>query len=51
MQPNITTEEIASKLSITRRTVAHYIKEMKKEGKLIRQNGRKNGYWKINNNG
>ncbi|GHV66208.1 hypothetical protein FACS1894199_09150 [Bacteroidia bacterium] len=46
-KPTITTSEIAFKLSVTTRTVANYIRQLKKEKRLIREGGRKEGKWLV----
>ena len=50
---DITTEEIANKLNLNRRTISRDIEELKKEEKIQRMGGRKEGFWQIlisNNN-
>lgn len=46
--PHYSMQEIADKLSISRKTVATRIKSLKEHGILERIGATKNGYWKIN---
>lgn len=46
-KPSITTEELAQILIITRRTVIRDIDSLKKQNKIRRIGGRKDGYWEI----
>lgn len=46
--PNYSMQEIADKLSISRKTVASRIKSLKEQRILERIGATKNGYWKIN---
>jgi ATP-dependent DNA helicase RecG len=43
----ITTDEIAEKLGLARRTILREMESLKKEHKIERIGGRKNGYWEI----
>jgi predicted HTH transcriptional regulator len=47
--PNITTTEIASNLSVTRRTIARDIEQLKVQQKVKRKGTDKSGSWEINN--
>ena len=43
----ITATEMAKDLSVTKRTVERYIKELRDEGRLVRKGSARGGYWKI----
>ena len=45
--PTATASSIAEALSITKRTVERYIKELREEGKLVRQGSARAGQWKV----
>ena len=45
--PTITTSELAQKLNIKFRTFQRYISQLQEMGFLIREGGRKEGYWVI----
>lgn len=46
-KPGITVDEIASHLELTRRTILRGIDNLKKQNKVERIGGRKNGYWAV----
>jgi ATP-dependent DNA helicase RecG len=46
-KPDITSDEIAHILNLTRRTILRDIGELKKENRIKRIEGRKDGYWAI----
>ena len=46
-RPQITQKELAIQIGASIATVQRIIKKLIKEGKLVRMNGKKNGYWKI----
>ncbi len=48
IDPTITSNEIAQKLSISRKTVSQKIKYLKEEGLIERVGSDRSGYWKIN---
>ena len=48
--PNITVDELSLKINVVRRTILRKIAQLKKEGKLDREGGRKEGTWIIKNN-
>jgi len=43
----ITATEMAKDLSVTKRTVERYIKELRDEGRLVRKGSARGGYWEI----
>lgn len=45
--PEITTSEIANELKISTRMVEKYISQLKKDGKIARVGGRKEGHWEV----
>jgi predicted HTH transcriptional regulator len=45
--PEITTADLSDKLNIPFRTVQRHIEKLKKENKLLRKDGRKNGSWVV----
>ncbi|MCD7764505.1 MAG: HTH domain-containing protein [Lachnospiraceae bacterium] len=45
--PASTMAEMAAKLNVTKRTIERTIKRLRENGKLIRQGGKRYGYWKI----
>lgn len=46
-KPDITSDEIAEQLKVTRRTVERNLESLKKKGIIERIGSKKNGYWKI----
>ncbi len=46
-QANITIPQIAEILKLTERTIKRHITKLKKENKIVRIGGRKDGYWEI----
>ena len=46
-EPNITMEEMAVKLDVTRRTIEREIKKLRESDCIEREGGRKIGYWKV----
>ena len=44
---NITIKELTSILNISRDTINEHISKLKKENKLDRKGGRKDGYWDV----
>ena len=46
--PKISATALARTLSLGKRTVERYIKELRDEGKLMRRGSARGGYWKIN---
>ncbi len=46
--PHIKTEELAKKLNVSPRTIKSEIKVLVNDGKIERVNGKRYGYWKIN---
>ena len=45
--PNITTNEMAQKAGIKFRTLQRYISQLQTLGILVREGGRKDGYWVV----
>ena len=45
--PDITTEELAMKLNVTRRTVQRYLDKLKQQGLIVRIGPDKGGHWKV----
>ncbi|MCF8429453.1 MAG: helix-turn-helix domain-containing protein [Bacteroidia bacterium] len=45
--PSITTELIAEKLNVTRRTILRDMEKLKKKAKVIYLGSQKKGYWQI----
>ena len=45
--PQITASQLAQFLNVTKRTVERYMKELREEGKIIREGSDKTGYWRI----
>ena len=45
--PSITTELIAEKLNVTRRTILRDLEKLKKSGKVVYAGSQKKGYWQI----
>ena len=45
--PNITTNEMAQKTGIKFRTLQRYIAQLQTLGILVREGGRKDGYWVV----
>ena len=45
--PNIKSDEIALRLNVSVRTVKNIIATLKNDGKIVRINGKKYGYWKV----
>ena len=46
-KPDITSDEIAEQLKVTRRTVERNLESLKKKGIIERIGSKKDGYWKI----
>lgn len=44
-KPDITQEELAKELNTSRRIIQKYMKSLQKLGKIIRLDGKRNGYW------
>jgi len=47
VNPNVTTDELASQLNMSRRNIAKHIAKLKEEEKLKRIGPDKGGYWKV----
>ena len=47
--PDISTQEIAGQIGISKRTVLRNIKTLKEKGILVRCGSNTKGYWKLNN--
>lgn len=47
--PDISTQEIALQIGISKRTVLRNIKTLKEKGILVRCGSNTKGYWKLNN--
>jgi ATP-dependent DNA helicase RecG len=47
VNPNLSYDEIAEKLSISRRTVSRDMKELQESGKIKRVGNNRNGYWEV----
>ncbi|MDR1894088.1 MAG: winged helix-turn-helix transcriptional regulator [Spirochaetales bacterium] len=45
--PAITYEEIANKLSLTRKTIQRHIQELKNKGRIRRIGSDKTGHWDV----
>ena len=45
--PHITTEEIAEKLNVTKRTILRDIEKLKKDSQIVYTGSAKGGFWKI----
>ena len=47
LSPRIKQKELAEKVGISVSSVQRVIKKMVKEGKIVRENGKRDGYWKV----
>ena len=48
--PQITIPQLAQFLNVNTRTIERYIKELREEGKIVREGSKKSGFWKIIDN-
>ena len=46
--PNITTQELAEKFGMTTDGIFYHIKKLKLQHRIVREGGRKNGHWIVN---
>ncbi|MBW2081434.1 MAG: winged helix-turn-helix transcriptional regulator [Deltaproteobacteria bacterium] len=47
IEPRITQKEVGERLGISFDTAREYFARLKKNGRLVRVGGRRNGYWKV----
>lgn len=47
LSPRIKQKELAEQVGVSVSTIQRTIKKLIKEGKIVRMNGRRDGYWKV----
>lgn len=45
--PEIKQKDLAEEVEVSVSTVQRTVKKLVKEGKIVRVNGKRNGYWKV----